>query len=136
MKINKIFNVESKVIVITGGCGLLGKTISESLNSNGAKVIIIDKKSTKIHKNIDFYFCDLQSVKEIRKTKEKILSKYKTIDVLINNHQAKPSGFTKLDIESFDEKIWDEIVEVNLKATFFLCKFFGESLKKKGGLNN
>ena len=133
MKIDKIFNVKKKVIVITGGCGLLGKTISESLNTNGAQVIIIDKNFQKINQDIDFYLCDLRSVKEIKETKEKILRKYGTIDVLINNHQAKPSGFTKLDIESFDEKLWDEIVDVNLKATFFLCKFFGESLKTKGG---
>ena len=133
MKIQKIFNVKKKVIVVTGGSGLLGKKISKSLSLNGATVIVIDKKVAKFSKDIDFYLCDLQSIHKIKETKEKILKKYKKIDVLINNHQAKPSGFTKLDIESFDEKLWDEIVDVNLKATFFICKFFGESLKKTGG---
>ena len=55
MKIDKLFNVKDKVIVITGGFGLLGKTIAESLNSNGAKVIIIDKKFQKINQDIDFF---------------------------------------------------------------------------------
>ena len=63
MKIDKLFNVKDKVIVITGGFGLLGKTIAESLNSNGAKVIIIDKKFQKINQDIYFYFCYLQIVK-------------------------------------------------------------------------
>ena len=44
MKIEKIFNVKNKIIVITGGSGLLGRTVSKSLNVNGAKVIIIDKQ--------------------------------------------------------------------------------------------
>ncbi len=133
MKIEKIFNVKNKIIVITGGSGLLGRTVSKSLNVNGAKVIIIDNKVKKFNKGIDFYLCNLESVNEIKRTAEKIQKKYKSIDVLINNHQAKPSGFTKIDIESFDENLWDQIIDVNLKATFFLCKFFGEFLKKKGG---
>ena len=67
MKIEKIFNVKNKIIVITGGSGLLGRTVSKSLNVNGAKVIIIDNKVKKFNKGIDFYLYNLESVNEIKR---------------------------------------------------------------------
>ena len=42
---NELFNIKDQVVVITGGTGVLGKTIAKYLALNGAKVVILDRKS-------------------------------------------------------------------------------------------
>ena len=40
---NELFNVKDKVVVITGGAGILGKGIAAYLAKEGAKVVILDR---------------------------------------------------------------------------------------------
>ena len=43
-----IFSIKNKVCVVTGGCGGIGSVLSEAIQQNGGKVIILDKtKNTK-----------------------------------------------------------------------------------------
>ena len=41
---NELFNIKDYVVVITGGTGILGRTIAKYLAKNGAKVIILGRK--------------------------------------------------------------------------------------------
>ena len=41
---NELFNIKDQVVVITGGTGVLGKTIAKYLALNGAKVVILGRK--------------------------------------------------------------------------------------------
>ena len=38
-----LFDIKGKVIVITGGCGILGKSIAGYLAEQGAKIVILDR---------------------------------------------------------------------------------------------
>ena len=38
-----LFDIKDKVIVITGGCGILGKNIASYLAEQGAKIVILDR---------------------------------------------------------------------------------------------
>ncbi|MEE0588612.1 MAG: SDR family NAD(P)-dependent oxidoreductase, partial [Bacteroides stercoris] len=38
-----LFDIKNKVIVITGGCGILGKNIANYLAEQGAKIVILDR---------------------------------------------------------------------------------------------
>ena len=38
-----LFDIKDKVIVITGGCGILGKNIANYLAEQGAKIVILDR---------------------------------------------------------------------------------------------
>ena len=40
---NELFNVKGKVVVITGGAGILGKGIAAYLAKEGAKVVVLDR---------------------------------------------------------------------------------------------
>ena len=48
-----LFNIKDKVVVITGGTGVLGKAIAFHLAEEGAKVVILgrkaDRKSTRLN---------------------------------------------------------------------------------------
>ena len=38
-----LFDIKGKVIVLTGGCGILGKSIANYLAEQGAKIVILDR---------------------------------------------------------------------------------------------
>ena len=95
--LNKTFNVDNKVIFLTGAAGLFGQQLSECFLSNGAKVILCIHSEEKIEKvrnilsrnyNDDQYLLlrfestDSNSIEECAK---KCIEKYNSIDVLINN---------------------------------------------------
>ena len=38
-----LFDIKDKVIIVTGGCGILGKSITNYLAEQGAKIVILDR---------------------------------------------------------------------------------------------
>ena len=94
-----MLNLKNKIVIITGGTGLLGKKYSEELAKEEAVVIIADLKQTnpkkianqlskKTNNNIFGYEVDLAIEKEVVEFIEKIYKKYGRIDVVINNAAA------------------------------------------------
>ena len=79
-------NLNKKIIVLTGALGLLGKSITESLAENNAKILMLDIKNKnemnkikdfKIIKNNLFYFkCDVTKINHLRRIEKKISNKY------------------------------------------------------------
>ena len=49
-RVNNLFSIKNKIIVVTGAASGNGKIISESLINGGAKLVLVDKKN--IHKKL------------------------------------------------------------------------------------
>src|SRR5680860_1860301 len=89
------FKLDTKIVLITGGYGHLGKAVTESLLFHGAQVYILGRDRDKFSQsfqqelknstNLFFEFCDISSTEEIKKAYSKIYDKTGRIDVLINN---------------------------------------------------
>ncbi len=89
------FDLDKKVILITGGYGYLGIAISQGLLFHGAEVYVLGKsierfndafdKNNKLHKNLNFVTCDISKTSEIKKAFSKVFQRTNKIDVLINN---------------------------------------------------
>ena len=47
---NNLFDIKGNVTVITGGTGVLGRAIAKYLALNGAKVIILGRKETRLRR--------------------------------------------------------------------------------------
>lgn len=83
--------VDSKVIMVTGGYGHLGKAITESLAFHGAQVIVAAKSIDKFNNifkdnnKIDFVNFDIADANSIVSGYKIVMEKYGKIDVLINN---------------------------------------------------
>ena len=83
--------VDSKVIMVTGGYGHLGKAITESLSFHGAQVIVAGKSIDKFksifndNNKIDFVNFDIADANSIVSGYKIVMEKYGKIDVLINN---------------------------------------------------
>ena len=137
--------MKKKVCLITGGAGFLGKKYCEFFLKKNYVVLCVDnsKKNLKFIKSLNYrdlfvYECDITSEKKVQKL-FRIIKKSFSIDVLINNAAIDAIPFKKKDSPKFPtSKMWDEEINVSLKGSFFMIKFFGEEMyrKKRGSIIN
>ena len=74
-------NLNNKIVILTGGLGLLGKSIAESLAKDNAKVIILDVKNKNeikkikdfklIERNLIYFKCDVTKINLLKKIEKK-----------------------------------------------------------------
>jgi NAD(P)-dependent dehydrogenase (short-subunit alcohol dehydrogenase family) len=136
---DQLFGLENRVIVLTGACGLIGQTLSVSLRDRGAKLVLVDlpaahpeEFAARIGGQSYGIPTNVSKSDEVAKLVEVVLERYGRVDVLINNHQYKPEGFTSAQAETFSEQLWDSIIDVNLKGTFLTCRDFGRAMLEQG----
>jgi 3-oxoacyl-[acyl-carrier protein] reductase len=124
----------NKTVLITGATGGLGLSIAEKFykknfnmiltGTNESKLELLDSKFTI---NTKIIKCNLAKSEEIIKMFDLIPGEFEGIDVLINN-----AGITKDNLFlRMKENDWDEVLNVNLKANFSLCKMVIKSMVKK-----
>ena len=118
-----IFNIVDKRIVVTGATGQLGEIICKTLSDRGAMVIGLDKnieKNLVHHDNVFYKKIDISNSLRIKDLFNDFRSKYKSIDVLINN--AGLNTFNSFEDRTDQE--FDDVLNINLKAAFFFIKEF------------
>ena len=143
--LEKLFNVENKVAVITGGSGVLGGEIAKGLLSSGSKVIILGTNENKLNqkvnslktisKDIAGLKCDVLDEKNIRNVNNQVLDKHQHIDILINaagGHVTK--AVIGVDQSIFDLRIEDfgKVTDLNLYGTVLPTLVFGKSMAEQG----
>ena len=141
-----MFNVENKIIVITGVCGQMGGVYAKFFLKNGAIVIGLDisshKKLDLDNKNFFFVETDITNKKSIIKALEEIKQKFGIPEVLINNAGLDSPPETNSPetgrFEEYPEEAWDRVLDVNLKGIFLTSQIFGEAMcqNKKGSIIN
>ena len=147
----KLFNISDKVVVITGGTGVLGTSMVEYLAHHGAKVVVLARNKEKGDKLIDkvrsnggeaiFLVTDVNNKDILEQNKKDILEKYKKIDILINGAGGNMPGATiGPDKTIFDLNIDDfkTVVDLNLVGTVLPSMVFGSCMteRKKGSIIN
>ena len=131
------FDFNNRTAVITGGGQGFGLDIAKRFLKSGAKVIIWDideelLKSTVTElndSNLSYNVVDVSNYTQIEKTVSEITLKDK-IDILINN-----AGITQDNLSiRLTEDNWKKVIDINLTATFLMCKFsIKKMLKNKYG---
>lgn len=125
-----------KNVLVTGSTGTLGEKIVEVLKKNNYNVIGTynknEKKASEIKNkyDVDMFKCNLENEEDINILVDKIIGKYKNIDILINNaayYQDEP-------LEEKTKEIFLKILDVNLVGPFLLSKKIGKHmLENKNG---
>ncbi len=145
----KNFSLKNKLVLITGGAGLLGKKHIEAVIEADGDVVIFDinenaLNSTKdyIHsrynKTIGIYKVDITKEEDILKAKKSIYESYnKYPDILINNAAIDPkfeknSKINKSRLENFDVNQWNLELSVGLTGAMLCSKNFGVEMAKSG----
>ena len=123
-----------KNILITGGAGGIGLEIVHYFEKKNFNIIILDKtlkkdfkkNYKKIKKNIFYFETDLLEIKKTEKKIQQIISKFKTIDILINC-----AGIQYISkIENFPTNEWRKVIDINLTSSFITSKNIIPVMKK------
>ncbi|MDR1757090.1 MAG: SDR family oxidoreductase [Culturomica sp.] len=143
-----MFKITGKVVVITGGCGVLGSDMARYLAKNGAKIAVLDRvpeKGAELVKEIKaaggealFLMTDVLHKETLEQNREEILKTYGRIDVLVNAAGGNMPGATIApDKTIFDLAIDDfkKVVDLNLFGTVIPTMVFARAMVKTGAGN-
>ena len=136
---DSIFSLKDKNVVLTGGCGNLGRIMAKHLLDFGANLFIVDvvdAAPAELTGNVNYIKCDLSNTESIRAMFEQV-DAAGGLDVLINNAAwgggAGGKKMTKTRMEDFDDETWafglDGVVGVTFRCTRESIPFF----RKNGG---
>ena len=125
MKIEELFSVRGKVALVTGGSRGIGEMIARAYVENGVKVYITARKAdacdavasdlSKIGECISIPG-DVSRLEEIDRLGAEIEKHESKLDILVNNAGASWGA----DFVTFPESGWDKVMDINVKAAFFL----------------
>ena len=125
MPISRLFDIAGKTALVTGGSRGIGLMIARGFVDAGAKVYISSRDASaceaaakQLGKNCIPLAHDLGKMDEIRKLADEIKSRETALDILVNNAGAAWAE----PFENYSEKGWDKLMDINLKATFFLTQ--------------
>ena len=127
-------SLKNKTALVTGSTGAIGGSIAKKLLLLGANVIITGTNKKKIDdlrkelgpKSLSL-IADLSKDKEIEDLYDQSIKKFKSIDILINNAGTNKDA---LSIRMTKEQ-WDEVININLSATFKLSQLVIKSMMKQ-----
>jgi NAD(P)-dependent dehydrogenase (short-subunit alcohol dehydrogenase family) len=112
------FSLKDKIVVITGGAGLLGKMYAEAVEEAGGTAILTD-----IVGDSNCQYMDITDKKSI----EDFVNSLDKVDVLINNAALNPKMSTKDEtnrFENFSLDKWNKSLQVNLTGAFLCSQVF------------
>ncbi|MDU1889912.1 MAG: SDR family oxidoreductase [Dysgonomonas sp.] len=148
---NSLFNIEGKVVIITGGCGVLGSDMAQYLAKEGAKVVILDRvkdKGEELAAKIKaeggdalFLVTDVLNKETLEQNREDIVKAYGKIDVLVNAAGGNMAGATIApDKTIFDLEVdaFKKVVDLNLFGTVLPTMVFAQAMvdNKAGNIIN
>ena len=146
-----LFNLENKVILVTGGCGILGGSIAKYLLENKATVILLHYKEAplvaavnelkKISDKVKGYVCNVVEEKSLQEVSKEIMKTYGKIDVLVNAAGGnKPGATVGPDQSVFDVDVeqFKQVIDLNLFGSIIPSLVFGKQMatNKKGVIIN
>ena len=147
---NELFSVKDKVVVITGGAGILGKGIAAYLAKEGAKIVILDRSEEAGNALVQgikaeggdamFLYTDVMNKEVLEGNKAEIMKAYGRIDVLLNAAGGNMPGATIAPDKTFFDLEIDafKVVDLNLFGTVLPTMVFAGIMvdQKKGSIVN
>lgn len=146
-----LFCIKDKVVVITGGTGVLGKAIAVHLAEEGAKVVIMGRKAEVGNAIVNeikakggeamFLVTNVLDAEVLTQNRTDILKTYGRIDALLNAAGGNMPGATITPTGTFfDLKIkeFQTVLDLNLTGTVLPTQIFLEPMvaQKSGAIVN
>lgn len=139
-----LFDLTGRVVVITGGLGLLGLSYARAVHSAGGIPVLIDvaapSESTRSKLTFDPHCiqCDITDEGQLVAARAEILDRYQRVDVLINNAANNPKVEEKgvleqSRLESYPLEQWQSDLAVGLTGAMLCSRVFGAAMAKAGG---
>ncbi len=122
-------DLQDKIIVVTGGKGLLGSVFVQHIRDAGGIAICADI-TAKDDLEKGEYGLDIRSEKSVDKLCDAVMKKYKRIDGWVNNAYPKSDDWYK-SFEDMPFDSWRENVDSHLNGYALCCKVVLPRMKKQ-----
>lgn len=137
-KMMSMFDLEGKVVLITGGAGALGSGIAKGMALHGCDVVVTGRTISTLEKVVAdikaigkralAVTCDVTSEEDNNEVVRKTVEAFGKIDILIT-----VAGIAKrFPAEEFPVNDFDQIMDINVKGTFLACKAVGKQMIEQG----
>jgi 3-oxoacyl-[acyl-carrier protein] reductase len=127
-----------QVALITGAGSGIGRAVAHRLAASGTAIIIADcdgAAAEQVRQEIsaaagiaDAFRVDVASAKQVKEVVGRAADRFGRIDILANI--AGGSFYTKR-IEEFTWREWNEVIDINLKGTFLMCREVAPMMRKQ-----
>ena len=142
---NELFSVSGRVVVITGGTGVLGACIGKYLAKEGAKVVLLARREDEGRRIVDeieqqggeavFLATDVMNPDRVKDNCEKVLQRFGRVDALLNAAGGNMPGATippDRTIFDIDVAQFERVLNLNLTGTVIPTQVFLRPMVEAG----
>jgi 2-deoxy-D-gluconate 3-dehydrogenase len=139
MMILDLFRLDGRVALVTGAARGLGQAMALGLAEAGADIAGLDRCEstetgdavTKLGRRYHQVCCDLReaSVADLNAVVAEIVAGLGRLDILVNNAGI----IRRAPALEYSEADWDDVLQINLKAVFFMSQAAGRVMVPQGG---
>ncbi len=133
------FRLDGRVALVTGGARGLGQAMALGLAEAGADIVALDRCGsdetgaavTKLGRRFMQVCCDLReaSVADLTTCVGQVVAEMGRLDILVNNAGI----IRRAPALEFSEADWDDVIQINLRALFFMSQAAARQMVKQGG---
>ena len=131
--------LKDKVAIVTGSSSGIGKAIALRFGAEGANVVVAARRMALCEETVAQIIknggeawamqTDVTDERQVDRLIEETAKRYSRLDILVNNAGIVAGG----RLAETPTKSFDEVMNVNLRATFFCCRAGFTQMKKQGG---
>ena len=146
-KQENLFDLSGRVVLITGGAGLLGEQHARAIAGAGGIPVLLDIADLAAQKaetlaaeyGVPAFSrrTDITQASDLAGCLEDVLARFGRIDILINNAANNPMmespgrvNFSRF--ENFPQEQWDADLSVGLTGAFLCSQVFGAEMARRG----
>lgn len=132
--------LKDKVAIVTGGNSGIGEAIAELFAKEGAKVVVaslgasakdnIAKTLKKMGADYMMIPTDISKVEDVENCFNKVMKKYKRVDIMINNAGVLEKGLLPIDKFNIDD--WEWVTKINTFGTMLCMRYATNIMKEQG----
>lgn len=131
---------ESRVVVLTGGAGILGSVIARRLYDDGYSVAIVDRAQDRVDEvraqlgspeRTGGYVLDVTDRSAVQDLSHQVATDLGEVDVLVNAAAGKSENFFE-PFEDFPVEDWREVMDGNVLSAVTCAQVFGAGMAQRG----
>ncbi len=130
---------KGKVAVITGGTSGIGLETARQLLSQGAKVALIGRQAEKglrmlqelavYEGQVSFIQGDISKAQQCQEVINQAIAQFGSLNIVVNSAGV----YMEKSIDEVTEDEFDNMMNINIKGTYFICKYALPYLRQSGG---